>query len=540
MKKVTFFLFLAISAIQLLGQSVNSDMMFNRIYNRNSITFVMLTHGDEYDSYVVNNFLKEKFSKYNQNEIGFNLINTSISRDVSQDQKSAMILNTLNKEQTAKKIISVWFNRDENGLMDLEKVKERGVYDANEYQSFIANQSVRGVRLLQDAGDNLISKSFIVVFDVSNITKNISKAGILTWNGNVETYVYTINFTDEVKNNFWTNCWVSKSNDEKLTQTEIESKVANFNQNEFKVNPLFYSKNAVIRNTSKDMLNAFATFSLALTENSNNPTYISYNGDGVNEFNEFMGNAYITGMQAIEKKRPDFIVKTAISSVKPVQAKIGVKESLRKKQKYDVYVGKYNEKTDSIESKYVGSIRAAKIVDNTDTINGKSLTSKFATIYQKREFQPFMTIQQKNDKQIGWYYDMCFNDFGGDYTLGMETLNFITPSGFSGALSMDANLLAFSVAELGSFYLRLGYNFGFNLVHPNIKITPFLTGGMGVIAGGGESSLDLSFSWGTKLSYNLSEPFQLYLKLEKESSLYLSSYDVSLPAYIGAGLKYSF
>ncbi len=555
MRKLAFLLF-NLLIINIYCQVIKSDDMFNRIYNRNSVTFIMLAHGDKYDSFILNNFLKEKFSKYNQNLVDFNVINTTLDRNASQKEKEKMITETLIKEKIAQKVVSVWFNRDDAGFMNMEKVKERGLYNATEYQSLIAEKSHRSFDILKDAGEDLLNKSFVIVFDVSNISQFVSKAGILTWDGMIETYLYSIPFENETKIEFWDKCWLTEADKPNLNEEEISKKIENFENFNFKLKSEFQTKTPVAKNTSLTMINAFTTFSIAMTENSNNPTNIRYTGDGVAEFNNFMQYAYQTGMQAIEKFRPDFIVKTAINSVKPVAAKIGEKEGLKRRQRYDVYVGSYNEKKDIVESKYVGTVRAAKIAKNTDISTGKSMKSEFATIYQKQKIQPYMTIQQKNDKQISLYADYISSPGNGIFSFGMENLNFITKNSFSGSLLMDLVLSSnkgdyykgiydeYIYMENFSFLVRLGYSLGINLFHPNLKLSTFLNGGFGACSyshltytGYWEtySYIDATYSYGLKLGFNFTNSIQLYCKLEKFST----SWATNIPLCSGIGLKYS-
>lgn len=555
MRKLAFFLF-NLLIINIYCQEIKSDDMFNRIYNRNSVTFIMLAHGDKYDSFILNNFLKEKFSKYNQNFVDFNVINTTLNRNASQKEKEKMITETLKKEKIAQKVVSVWFNRNDAGFMNMEKIKERGLYNATEYQSLIAEKSHRSFDILKDAGEDLIKKSYVIVFDVSNISESVSKAGILTWDGMIETYLYSIVFNEEIKNEFWDKCWLEEADKSKLSDQDIDKKLENFENFSFKIKSELQTKNTVAKNTSLTMINAFTTFGLAMTENSNNPSNIRYTGDGVAEFNNFMQYAYQTGMQAIEQFRPDFIVKTAINSVKPVAAKIGVKEGLKRKQRYDVYVGSYNEKKDIVESKYVGTVRAAKIANNTDISSGKSMTSEFVTIYQKQSIQPYMTIQQKNDKQISLFADFIASSGNGIFSVGIENLNFITKNSFSGSLLMDLVLSSnkgdyykgiydeYIYMENISFLVRLGYSLGINLFHPNLKLSTFLNGGFGACSfshltytGYWESYsyIDATYSYGLKLGYNFTNSIQLYYKIEKFSTAWATN----IPFCSGFGLKYS-
>ena len=53
----------------------------------------------------------------------------------------------------------------------MELVKERGFYNATQTQRNIARANIRGYALLQDAGENLIGKTYLLVNDISYRSK---------------------------------------------------------------------------------------------------------------------------------------------------------------------------------------------------------------------------------------------------------------------------------------------------------------------------------------------------------------------------------
>jgi hypothetical protein len=296
------------------------------------------------------------------------------------------------------------------------------------------------------------------------------------------------------------------------------------------------------------MLNAFMSAALAMTEQKGEDNTIAYHGDGVREFNNFMQYAFTDAMRSVEKIRPDFKVKTPIVETKPVEAKIGTKEGLKRKQRYEVYEGELNPATNEIKSKYVGTVRAAKIAKNNDTTSvARAMTSKFATVFQKKPIQPHMFIEQKNDKTTSLYLDMSSGGGTSIYAFGLQNMNFITRYSLSGSLMMDLCLMRYndissnydyynySYSEISktstSYYLRLGYAFGINLFHPNIKFSPFGMGGIGQSSEG----LDSFYSYGGKLSYSLSTAWQIYFKTET-----ITAKGVDAESTLGGGIQYSF
>ena len=54
----------------------------------------------------------------------------------------------------------------------MELVKERGLYNATEFDRQLAKHSARGMALLQDAGEDLIGNTFVIVNDIRYIDKS--------------------------------------------------------------------------------------------------------------------------------------------------------------------------------------------------------------------------------------------------------------------------------------------------------------------------------------------------------------------------------
>ena len=62
--------------------------------------------------------------------------------------------------------------KSNTGACDMELVKERGLYNATEFDKQLALRSARGMAMLQDAGEELIGNTFVLVNDIRYIDKN--------------------------------------------------------------------------------------------------------------------------------------------------------------------------------------------------------------------------------------------------------------------------------------------------------------------------------------------------------------------------------
>lgn len=92
--------------------------------------------------------------------------------DTTDTQDLPFIIQKFFKEnRIPQQIVAKWYGRDENGNFNMNLIGERGQYDATEMQASIAKSSVRGKAMLADAGEELISNTFVVVTRFKYIPK---------------------------------------------------------------------------------------------------------------------------------------------------------------------------------------------------------------------------------------------------------------------------------------------------------------------------------------------------------------------------------
>ncbi|OQY00525.1 MAG: hypothetical protein B6I20_08655 [Bacteroidetes bacterium 4572_117] len=467
---------------------IKSDDLFDKVYNRSSISFFIINHLDDKKEMIYDEFKNFSFDKYNLNKLPFNSMNSYLSRDdlSGTSQKANKIENVLKNNNVAKKVVEYWVNRDENGYMNTNRIAKRGLYNATDHDVQVSKLTKRGNAMLEDAGIKLMEKSYIVVFDISDIDKVYSKSGSLTYTGYIETYIYSIKLNDEVQALLW-DSWL----DEKTDKHKIKKQIEKFEKIPFKLNFENKSFDAIETSTGFAMLNAF--YEIVYLNNDG----LKYKGDGVPEFKKFVKSALNTGMKAMEKLNNEFKVKSVINGTVPVvKVKIGTKEGLKRKQMYEVFEGTYNAKTDIIQSKKIGLIRAGYIADNRQNASGNSLSSEFAIIQQNKKITPYMYIQQKNDKMISLYIDYIGSSSIKHSTVGMNYLTFITSKSLYGSLIMNMSLSTTTVNETVynyysdrlyqnyvdnvSFCFGFGYLLGINIPYaPNFKAETFMTFGFG-------------------------------------------------------------
>ncbi len=98
-------------------------------------------------------------------------------RKLIKDLKGAdkTIEKYFSENKVANKIVAKWFNMDENGVMNFDLVAERGQYDATAMDVKKASTMSKSVATqLQDAGIELIDKSFVIINKFKFISNEIA------------------------------------------------------------------------------------------------------------------------------------------------------------------------------------------------------------------------------------------------------------------------------------------------------------------------------------------------------------------------------
>jgi len=138
-------------------------------YRRSSIYSIMVKHENQKfaDTIAVVFQYMPVPDKYNDHDLSVKVLSV-VTKDVSPTE----IESFLNRNGVASRLVSKWFNRDfTNGVCDVELIKERGLYGASEMDKAIAIQTQRGKAILEDAGEDLIANTFVLVNDIKYIDK---------------------------------------------------------------------------------------------------------------------------------------------------------------------------------------------------------------------------------------------------------------------------------------------------------------------------------------------------------------------------------
>lgn len=144
-------------------------------YRRSSIYSVLVNHTEQnFAAEIKDAFLQIPVpDKYNDHDLSVKVLDMDkrLAGAASQKENSD-ITQFLNDNNVASRLVAKWFNRDaQTGVCDMELVKERGLYNATEFDKQLASHSARGMAMLQDAGEELIGNTFVLVNDIRYVDK---------------------------------------------------------------------------------------------------------------------------------------------------------------------------------------------------------------------------------------------------------------------------------------------------------------------------------------------------------------------------------
>lgn len=145
-------------------------------YRRSSIYSILVNHTEQKFA----NEIKDAFlqipvpDKFNDHNLSVKVLTMDKKLSGAKSEKeNPVITEFLDNNKIASRLVARWFNRDfYTGECNMELVKERGLYNASEFDKQLANRSARGVAMLQDAGEELIGNTFVLVNDIRYVDKN--------------------------------------------------------------------------------------------------------------------------------------------------------------------------------------------------------------------------------------------------------------------------------------------------------------------------------------------------------------------------------
>ncbi len=350
-------------------------------YRRSSLYSVLIRHpetsfGKDIDTVFRMVPIPDKFDDHN---LKVRAINASAVIDKRKSDNQNTIDYTiepfLNKNDVAKRIVSKWFDRQEGsgkeGTFDMNLIVERGLYDADYFDYQVASRSVRGQSLLADAGEELISKTYVLFNDIqyvdkqeraaaisvgisiigaiaseltSGITSDLIDIGsrsisditeeIAGFRVSITSYLYQLRWDEDTASKFYSEYYITEPDPEKKSLYDREKDL-------FRLDYVG-SHSIVTGNTT-----------LGGVHNKNDM------------IRKVCQRAIEKNIAELQRKYEEFRVKTPLFSTDPLSAKIGLKEDISENSRFEVLEAVENE-SGMTEYKRRGVVRpvAGKIWDN--------------------------------------------------------------------------------------------------------------------------------------------------------------------------------
>ncbi|MDR0687454.1 MAG: hypothetical protein LBF55_02060 [Prevotellaceae bacterium] len=170
MKKNTALILASALAVGAVG--ANAQTAENAKYRRSSLAMV-LVDANTFDKkdVVLRSWNSYPFpDKYDKHNIPFKTLQLSaatldiqgiVDLTTGKTDVQADIEKAIKDNKIGSQLVAAWFNRSASGKFDMKLIQQRGFYNATELEASAAKQQTRGVAALADAGEELISNTFV-------------------------------------------------------------------------------------------------------------------------------------------------------------------------------------------------------------------------------------------------------------------------------------------------------------------------------------------------------------------------------------------
>lgn len=379
-KEMFFLLFLV--CISLGGKAQNAEY---EKYHRSSLYSILLKHPEkEFCGEMIEAFKSIPIpDKYNNHDLKIKVIPSPIMKSLTKNEIEGAykdsISNILSKNKIGGRLVEKWFDRDKTtGAFDMRLVAERGYYDASILDIKEAKSSARGIALLADAGEELINHTYVIVNDIQYADKETMKgavagglfaaqllasffgvdvSGVTDAVGNiagniagfkviVTSYLFRLDWSEEIANNFYSNLWIDKSSIDTERKAKWGVAMGDFKLKYVGSATVFSGKTSLggVKN-EKDMFLKVCT------------------------------RAIDKSISELQKSFDEFKVFTPLISTEPLCAYIGLKEGVCEDSRFEV-LEKVLDSEGRTKYERVGIVKPLK---------GKIWDNRFMASYEKEE-----------------------------------------------------------------------------------------------------------------------------------------------------------
>lgn len=329
---------------------------------------------------------------------------------VAMEASGGVVTDDQKLNGIAKQLVAKWFNRSAKGGFNMELIKQRGSYDASAMDVATAKASKRGLDLLADAGEELIGKTFVLINEFKYVSKEevaekasswLSIAGALgdaAGISNASTYTTAAAAGATVAGKGY----VVKTTAH-LYQLVWDEATANTFYNEY------WADDKTITPAKKKAFDESNIFRLKYIGSDNSWADVQSSVFTSKSEEQLVERATIKAVDAVivklQKNHDEFKTKTPLYSGEPICAKIGLKEGVSNKSKFDVLEQQMDPETGKTSYVVVGTVKVDTkypIWDNrygAEEENPGSTTDR--TYFKKvsgKDFYPGMLLVQKKGK----------------------------------------------------------------------------------------------------------------------------------------------
>lgn len=281
----------------------------------------------------------------------------------------------VNRLGIAKILVAKWFNLQGDSLdsafFNMELIHERGLYNATVLDAEIAARTVRGFRLLADAGEELIGNTYLLVNDMTYITAEqraqAAKIAMAILGGVVNGLTGSDSGTDlydasaRIADSF---TGFTVKNHSYLMRLVWNDSIASVFYNNYYTDKPDYGKIAAFLEDST----TFRMEYVAHEFESGSKTTLKGQYDRHDLIKIICTRSIDKNIAALQLQYEDFKVKTPVTEIihdangkiTGYGAQIGLKEGVTEKTRFEVVDQRFNEETNQTEYKRVATLKPVK------------------------------------------------------------------------------------------------------------------------------------------------------------------------------------
>lgn len=521
--------------------------LYGQEYNRSSVSLILMDYKDGLQEQVYRAFSAlQPGDRYDRNKIATDLLVYNGSREykakdilsgkmkIASPDRTELLTDYLNDQNVGLQVIGVIFNRQADGIMNMEIVNQRAAYNKTDAEYDVLQATAKSTAGLREGGEALIRNSYIMVYDYANLryeyveSKYESQEDFF-WKATPAVYLFRVDFTDELRQKFYDECWMDEETEE-ADRAAIRERFATF-----RIPVKFVMK----YNTTREVATGIHDFRKKSKNEKGNVTEEDLKAAALTKL---ITGAFDYLNEQIERKNEIFQVKTVVDEVKPVRARIGLKEGVKTDQRYFMYETRQDRDGKEFRRR-MGVIRATnKITDNRQVTAGNTQPTEFYQIAGKAAELGWDMLEKKSlgvnlevGYQVGNLNGVAFGLTGSFY--GRRNLNHYFLLDF--LYGTDKYKIEWWSRNTGSYVKTIDYNlfvmnigYGYGFMKRNWELYPYIGAGANMLLDNEKKEEDNSqvsdeeedskfmdktawmFNFGVRGTVNIAYPIQAFGGLE--------------------------